>query len=98
MKTRRNADVMQRLRSVVDPCSIAMGFPKNLYQMGLIESLEIDGGSVHIRLVLTDASCAFFNQIRQHVADVVRDLDWVREVSVQVDASILWTPDRMKLP
>jgi len=52
--------------------------------------------TARIRLVLTDASCVFFRGISHDVAAALRQLPDVDAVEVELDASILWTPDRMK--
>ncbi len=86
--------VLAQLGTVLDPCSIGMGVPVNLEEMGLVEEVRVDSGHVHVRLVLTDTSCVFFGDIRRHVVDAIRVLEGVDDVAVEIDASIMWTPDR----
>lgn len=90
------AEVEARLRDVFDPCSIAMGAPIDIWTMGLVDQVAVDGGRVTVCLVLTDVSCVFFREIRRHVTDSVGRLPGVEDIDVELDATMLWTPDRMR--
>jgi metal-sulfur cluster biosynthetic enzyme len=39
---------------VIDPCSIAMRGPIDIWQMGLVDQLDIEGGHVRVVLWLTE--------------------------------------------
>jgi len=90
------ADVVDRLRSVTDPCSLGLGAPIDIWSLGLVEDVAIAGRTARVRLVLTDASCVFFRGISEHIGAALRQLPDVDAVEVELDSSILWTPDRMK--
>ncbi len=90
------AELVDRLRTVTDPCSAGLGAPIDVWSLGLIEDVAVAGRTAQVRLVLTDASCVFFRHISQHIADALRQLPDVDAVEVELDASVLWTPDRMK--
>ena len=87
--------LMQALRQVPEPCSIAMRRPIDICEMGLVESVEIDGGRVAVTLVLTDPSCVHFLAMRRYIVDVLSELDGVDEVAVTMSTTQLWTSDRM---
>jgi metal-sulfur cluster biosynthetic enzyme len=86
--------VLEALRRVPEPCSIAMRAPIDICEMGLVEDVRIDDGHVRVELVLTDPSCAHFMSMRRYIADVVGELDGVEEVDVVMSTRTLWTPDR----
>ena len=44
------AILMSALERVDDPCSVAMG--KNICEMGLVESIHVNGGEVEVVLCL----------------------------------------------
>ena len=88
-------EVFDALRSVPEPCSIAMSEPQSIVGMGLIESIEIDERNVAICLVLTDASCVHFTALRRYITDVLLAREDVQGVEVTMSATQLWTPDRM---
>ena len=89
------ADVLAQLRKVIDPCSIKMCAPVDIWEMGLLEDVEITAGRVRVTLVLTDISCVFYRDMRRHVIDVLLELPGVDEVEVTLATNTLWTPDRM---
>lgn len=88
--------VIARLRTVKDPCSLALGSPVDIWELGLVEEVGVDGGQVRVRLVLTDPSCVYFRTIRQHVVDVVGALPGVEAVEVSLVTTVLWTAERMR--
>src|SRR5207249_1445915 len=90
------AELVDRLRTVTDPCSAGLGAPIDIWSLGLVEDVSVAERTARIRLVLTDASCVFFRGISEGVAAALRQLPDVDAVEVELDASILWTPDRMK--
>jgi metal-sulfur cluster biosynthetic enzyme len=88
--------ILERLTQVIDPCSLSMGGRRDIRAMGLLDAIEINGGSVRIELVLTDPACVFWNGIKQNVIDVVGDVPGVTEVEVVVSRHATWTPRRME--
>jgi metal-sulfur cluster biosynthetic enzyme len=95
MSTTTATDVLAQLRTVIDPCSIKMCAPVDIWEMGLVEDVEVTGGRVRVTLVLTDISCVFYRDMRRHVIDVLLDLPGIEEVDVALATDTLWTPDRM---
>ena len=54
-------EIRTRLDTIPDPCSIAMGKPMSLLEMGLVENVAIAAdGAVTITLCLTDTACTHF--------------------------------------
>ena len=90
------AEVVDRLRTVTDPCSLGMRAPIDIWSLGLVEDVTLAGRTARVRLVLTDPSCVFFRGISDHVATALRALPDIDAVEVELDTTILWTPDRMK--
>jgi metal-sulfur cluster biosynthetic enzyme len=87
--------VLGQLRNVAEPCSIAMGHPLDICEMGLIDDIEIADGHVRITLCLTDPGCIHLRGIRQFITDELMALDGVRSVEVRQSLNDLWTPERM---
>jgi metal-sulfur cluster biosynthetic enzyme len=88
--------VLEALRTVPEPCSIAMGDTMDICEMGLVEQIDIDGSAVTIELVLTDTSCVHFMSMRRYIADAVMEIDGVDTVEVGMSTRTLWTPDRVR--
>ena len=87
--------VMAVLTTIPEPCSLAMRADTNIRDMGLVESVAIDGRRVSVTLVLTDPSCVHFRGMRRYIRDAVGELDGVDEVQVTMSTTRLWTPDRV---
>lgn len=87
---------MDRLRTVTDPCSVGLGAPIDIVSLGLVEDVIVAQRTARIRLVLTDPSCVFFRRIGADIAAALRDAPGIDAVEVELDATILWSPDRMK--
>ena len=89
-------ELVDRLRTVTDPCSVGLGAPIDIWSLGLVEDVTVAEGVARVRLLLTDPSCVFFRQIGDRVSTALLALPGVDAVDIELDASILWTPDRMK--
>jgi metal-sulfur cluster biosynthetic enzyme len=83
------------LDEVVDPCSVSVGVPLGLVQMGLVRELSIEAsGQVKVVLRLTSPGCMigivqFPDRIRQRLATV----EGVNEVEVRFDHNFDWSED-----
>jgi FeS assembly SUF system protein len=79
------ARVIAALRTVFDP-----EIPVNIYDLGLIYTLEIDEEKrdVHIRMTLTAAACPVAHTFPSTVCNAVHALDGVNEVEVE----LVWAP------
>jgi metal-sulfur cluster biosynthetic enzyme len=90
--------LMSQLDRVLDPCSIAMGRPMTIRQMGLIEELSLTDGTVRVVLCLTDPACINYAKISRYITDALMELDEVHAVEVSHTTDALWTPDRIRAP
>jgi metal-sulfur cluster biosynthetic enzyme len=87
--------LLEALREIPDPCSIAMRAPMDIVRMGLVDDLRIEHGRVFVELLLTDPSCVHFRAIDRYVRDVLLKIEGVDSVEVHLSTSKLWTPDRV---
>lgn len=89
----------ESLRRVHDPCSISLGYPLNLVDMGLVERVEVEDGTLLVELCLTEPSCMFGMQIATLAeTELGRDLGPERPVTVRVvppPPGEIWTEERM---
>ena len=88
--------IMERIDSVPEPCGFLMRAPLSVLEMGLVDEIRIERGTVEIELVLTDAACVHFSALRRYIADAVGELDGVDRVTVVPSTTKLWTPDRLR--
>jgi len=79
------------LRSVHDP-----EIPVNIYDLGLIYTLDIDDNNrVHIDMTLTAPNCPVADQIVNHVQQAVRGVEGVKSADVNLVWQPAWSPERM---
>jgi len=79
--TGREAEVLDRLRAVVDP---ELG--DTIVDLGMVRQVDIEGGDVTVHVALTIAACPLRSQIERDVVNHVSPLNWVRTVTVRVAA------------
>jgi FeS assembly SUF system protein len=83
--------VVDALSTVYDP-----EIPVNVYELGLIYSMEIDAaGNVAIGMTLTAPACPVAGEMPQWVADAVAAVEGVGEVEVSMVWDPPWSPARM---
>lgn len=84
------------LNAIVDPCSAASATPIGLVDMGIIESVKVEGGDVRVALLPTFAGCLFVGMFRVGIEERVLELDWCASVEVEmVHAPTYWDESRM---
>ena len=82
--------VREVLRQVKDP---EIGI--NIVDLGLVYDVEVDGGEVHIKMTLTSPGCPVGPEIMGEADHVVRVLDGVTSVDVELVWEPFWTPERI---
>ncbi|MEW6635725.1 MAG: metal-sulfur cluster assembly factor [Actinomycetota bacterium] len=87
------AAVMRALEECYDPCCEERRI--SVVDMGLIERVRVDGGSVRIEMLLTSGWCPFVARLLEMVREKVGALPGVKEVDVEVVWDPAWTPRRM---
>jgi metal-sulfur cluster biosynthetic enzyme len=90
-------DLLRQLAQVAEPCSIAMGTPANICEMGLVEDVTLHEGRARVVLCLTDPACINYGRIARYVTDALMQLDAVEAVEVTQTTEVLWTPDRVTI-
>jgi metal-sulfur cluster biosynthetic enzyme len=86
-----DADVIKdALRLVKDP---ELGF--NIVDLGLIYTIDVVDGNVRIEMTLTSPGCPAGAQIMGEADAVVRDVDGVNDVDIQLVWEPFWTPERV---
>jgi len=83
--------IITALRSVYDP-----EIPVNIYDLGLIYDIRIDEDKhVHIDMTLTAPGCPVAGTFPGTVAEKVREVPEITDVSVELVWEPAWTQDRM---
>ena len=90
------AEVKEILNSIVDPCSAGAATPIGLVDMGIVESVEVEGGVVRIALLPTFAGCLYVGIFKAEIERRMQGIAWCSSLSMQVvDASVLWDESRI---
>jgi metal-sulfur cluster biosynthetic enzyme len=87
--------VREQLDEIVDPCSEARGTDISIVEMGLLKSIEVTDGSVHIDLRITSPSCMMVGYFIEQAQERVGSLEGVEEVTLSTDAGMDWREEMM---
>ncbi|MFG6202186.1 metal-sulfur cluster assembly factor [Nonomuraea sp. JJY05] len=83
----------QALSEVYDPCCRERGI--SVVEMGLVRSVEVDGGRARVELLLTSGWCPFAARVITEVRDRIQEQPGVREAEVEVVWDEAWTVERL---
>ena len=89
------SQIYQALATVHDTCSVFNGTNLDIVEMGLVHDVKQDGGSVRVRLLLTDPMCLYLFEMRSQIMAALEPLPGVEAVEVEPVAGKLWWPERM---
>jgi len=76
-------EVIKVLKQIYDP-----EIPVNIYDLGLIYGLEIEGDKVHIKMTLTAPGCPLAGYLQQEVKNRLESIEGISEAHVE----IVWEP------
>jgi metal-sulfur cluster biosynthetic enzyme len=79
MEPRRNEEVRDALREVLDP-----EYPISLVDLGLIRGIEVQGSKVDIKLTYTCMGCPAMDMIQDDVRDRILEMEGIDEVDIEV--------------
>lgn len=82
--------VFEALRRVEDP---EIGL--SIVDLGLVYDVDIEGGTVNVRMTLTSPGCPVGPQILGGAKMVVQALEGVDEVNIELVWEPFWTPERI---
>jgi metal-sulfur cluster biosynthetic enzyme len=82
--------VRQALRQVKDP---EVG--SNIVDLGLVYTIDVNGGDVRIEMTLTSPGCPAGGQILAEADAVTREVEGVKNVSVELVWEPFWSPERI---
>ena len=81
-------EVIEALREVYDP-----EIPVNVVDLGLIYTVDVADGDVHVEMTLTAPGCGMGPYIAQQAEWRIAEIDEVEDVQVDVVFDPPWTPD-----
>jgi len=88
--------VWAAIDNVLDPCSRFNGTRLSFVELGMVDSVEIDGTVATVTLLLDTPSCAYVYEIERSIREqVLADCTEIDQVFVDLTAREPWTEDRM---
>lgn len=88
--------ILGALRTVYDPCCKEKEI--SVVDMGLIESIQLDGDAAKVELVLTSGWCPFAVDLLGMIQEKVESLPEVEGAEVEVVWEKAWSPERLSGP
>jgi FeS assembly SUF system protein len=83
-------EVIEAIRKVYDP-----EIPVNVYDIGLIYEVRIEGGAAAIRMTLTSPNCPVAETLPLEVRDAAAAVEGIEEADVKVVWDPPWGPEMM---
>ncbi len=83
-------EIVRMLKTVYDP-----EIPVNVYDLGLIYGVEVDGSRVKITMTLTAPACPAADFIMEDVQMKVESVKGVEQVDINLVFEPSWGPDMM---
>jgi metal-sulfur cluster biosynthetic enzyme len=82
--------VRNALRQVKDP-----ELEMNIIELGLVYDVEIEDGNVRVKMTLTSPGCPAGPMITNDAYRVLRALEGVKDVNIDIVWEPYWTPERI---
>ncbi|HUL03548.1 MAG TPA: metal-sulfur cluster assembly factor [Gemmatimonadales bacterium] len=82
--------VRTALRQVKDP-----ELDMNIVELGLIYDVEVENGDVRVKMTLTSPGCPAGPMITNDAYRVLRALEGVQDVNIEIVWEPYWTPERI---
>ena len=82
--------VIKCIKTVMDP-----EIPVNLYDLGLIYSINITSNNVSVEMTLTNPNCPVAGQMPENVGKSIQALNGIQSIEVKLVWSPPWNKDLM---
>ena len=83
-------EIIACIKTVMDP-----EIPVNLYDLGLIYSIENINNNILIEMTLTNPNCPVAGQMPKNVAKSIEQIDGLRSIEVKLVWTPTWSKDLM---
>ena len=82
--------IIERIKTVMDP-----EIPVNLYDLGLIYSINNRNNNIVIEMTLTNPNCPVAGQMPENVAKSIEQIHGIRSIEVKLVWEPSWSKDLM---
>ena len=82
--------IIEEIRKIYDP-----ELPVNIYELGLIYDIKVDGSKAEIRMTLTTPNCPVAESLPKEVKEGAMQVEGIDDVDLQLVWDPPWTKDMM---
>ena len=82
--------IIEEIRKIYDP-----GLPVNIYELGLIYDIKVDGSKAEIKMTLTTPNCPVAESLPKEVKEGAMQVEGIDDVDLQLVWDPPWTKDMM---
>ena len=75
--------VIEEIKKIYDP-----EIPVNIYELGLIYDINVDGKNISVKMTLTTPNCPVAESLPKEVKDSIMELPEINDVDLQ----LVWDP------
>ena len=82
--------IIEEIRKIYDP-----ELPVNIYELGLIYDIKVDGSKAEIKMTLTTPNCPVAESLPKEVKEGAMQVEGIDDVNLQLVWDPPWTKDMM---
>tara|TARA_B100001093_G_scaffold278044_1_gene265747 strand:+ start:396 stop:692 length:297 start_codon:yes stop_codon:yes gene_type:complete len=82
--------IIEEIRKIYDP-----ELPVNIYELGLIYDIKIEGSKAEIKMTLTTPNCPVAESLPKEVKESAMQVEGIDDVDLQLVWDPPWTKDMM---
>ena len=82
--------IIEEIRKIYDP-----ELPVNIYELGLIYDIKVEGPKAEIKMTLTTPNCPVAESLPKEVKEGVMQVEEINDVDLQLVWDPPWTKDMM---
>ena len=83
-------NIIEELKKIYDP-----ELPVNIYELGLVYDIKVDGNKAQIKMTLTSPNCPVAESLPKEVENSAMQVDGIDKVDLQLVWDPPWTQDMM---
>lgn len=88
-------ELLELIRTIPDPCSLSVGVPIGIGDMGMLQSLTCEEGRVTVRMQITSPMCTMAVYFMREIEQRLLAQEGVQSVHVEFDQSLEWRPEHI---
>ena len=82
--------IIEEIRKIYDP-----ELPVNIYELGIIYDIKVDGSKAEIKMTLTTPNCPVAESLPKEVKEGAMQVEGIDDVDLQLVWDPPWTKDMM---